>query len=311
MAISSFFALLDDIATVMDDVAVLSKVAAQKTSAVLGDDLALNSQQLIGLSASREIPVVLAVARGSLLNKIIIVPLALLISAILPWLVLPLLMIGGIYLCFEGAEKVLHGFFSRWNKKEADKSHEKHLENILKTPEELLLFERDKIKGAIRTDFILSAEIIVISLGIVASYPLLTRCLVLSGISIFMTVGVYGLVAFIVKLDDLGLYFLNKSNPRLKFKWLGKFLLFFAPNLMKFLSIAGTIAMFLVGGGIVLHGLPFIHHFIDGFFASNLILKNLFQLICEGLLGFSIGTFFVGILHFVKSYFLTTNSLEK
>ncbi|MDH4467669.1 MAG: DUF808 domain-containing protein [Bacteriovoracaceae bacterium] len=283
MAGSSFFALLDDIASIMDDVAILSKLSAQKTSAVLGDDLALNSQQLIGLSAKRELPVVFAVAKGSLINKIIIVPCALLISFFSPGLISPLLMLGGLYLCYEGVEKILHTLFEKKNK--ATKKPSKNLDPLINSKIDLVQLEKDKIKGAIRTDFILSAEIIVISLGITAASPLLTQCFVLASISLLMTVGVYGLVAVIIKLDDLGLHLL----PRPKLAWLGNFFLSFAPKLMKFLSGAGTLAMFLVGGGILVHGILPIHHFLDQMQLSNRFLKLIVTSAGEGLIGIIFG----------------------
>ena len=241
---SSLLALLDDITTVLDDVALLSKMAAKKTSGVLGDDLALNAQQVTGVSADRELPVVWGVFKGSLINKAILVPAALAISAWAPWLVTPLLMIGGAYLCFEGVEKLAH----KWLHTADDDAHEAAL-------------EKDKVKGAIRTDFILSAEIIAITLGTVAEASFMTRVLVLSGIALLMTIGVYGLVAGIVKLDDAGLWLSRKAAA-----WqqaLGRGLLWLAPWLMKALSVAGTAAMFLVGGGILTHGAPFLHHAIQ------------------------------------------------
>lgn len=245
MAGASLLALLDDIATILDDVATMTKVAARKTAGVLGDDLALNAQQVAGVHADRELPVVWAVAIGSLKNKAILVPAALAISALLPWLVTPLLMIGGLYLCFEGveklAEKFLHG--------------SPHAGKGLAS--DLAAFEADetrKIQGAIRTDFVLSAEIIVIALGIVAAKPFITQVIVLVGIGILMTVGVYGIVAAIVKMDDLGLHLATKHS--LTAQRIGRLLLLAAPKLMKLLSVAGTAAMFLVGGGILMHGLP-------------------------------------------------------
>jgi len=249
MAGSSFFALLDDIASVMDDVAILSKVAAKKTSGVLGDDLALNAQQVSGITSNRELPVVYAVAKGSFVNKMIIVPCALLISALAPSFVTILLMIGGAYLCYEGVEKIFHKFFLQ--KEDIKNHHKEHLQHLSMSEDDLIKLEKSKIKGAIRTDFILSAEIIVISLGVVGNFPLLTRSLVLAAIGIVMTIGVYGLVAMIVKIDDLGLY-IQKKNPK---SFLGKFLILLSPKLMRFLSFAGTIAMFLVGGGIIVHGI--------------------------------------------------------
>ena len=256
---SSLLALLDDIATVLDDVAVLSKVAAKKTAGVLGDDLALNAQQVAGVSAAREIPVVWAVAKGSFVNKAILVPAALAISAFAPWLVTPLLMIGGAFLCYEGFEKLAHRFLR--SKEQKDARHAE-LTAALENPAlDLVALERDKIKGAVRTDFILSAEIIAITLGTVASAEFTTQVVVLVGMAILMTVGVYGFVAGIVKLDDLGLWF--SRRPGALAKAAGAGLLWLAPGLMKFLSVAGTAAMFLVGGGILVHGIAPLRHAIE------------------------------------------------
>lgn len=263
MAASSLLALIDDIATILDDVAVMSKVAAKKTAGVLGDDLALNAQQVTGVSADRELPVVWAVAKGSMLNKLILVPAALAISAFLPWAVTPLLMIGGAFLCYEGAEKLAHRFLHRAE----DDAHREALAQAVADPAvDLLALERDKIKGAVRTDFILSAEIIAISLGAASGAPLGTQAAVLSLIAVAMTVGVYGLVAGIVKLDDLGLWLSRRAGAA---AGLGRALLVFAPWLMKALSVAGTAAMFLVGGGILVHGLPWLHHAVQAFAAAG------------------------------------------
>jgi len=252
---SSLFALLDDIATVLDDVSVLTKVAAKKTAGVLGDDLALNAQQVAGVDATRELPVVWAVAKGSLVNKAVLVPAALAISAFAPGLVTPLLVLGGAYLCFEGVEKLAHSLLHRAD----DAAHAARLHAALADPAvDLLALERDKVKGAIRTDFILSAEIIVITLGTVAAEPFGKQLGVLVAISLLMTVGVYGLVAGIVKLDDGGLALTRQGNVAAR--GLGRAILFAAPWLMRTLSVAGTAAMFLVGGGIVTHGAPFLHH---------------------------------------------------
>lgn len=257
---SSLLALLDDIATILDDVAVLTKVAAKKTAGVLGDDLALNAQQVAGVRADRELPVVWAVCKGSLVNKLILVPAALAISAVAPWLVTPLLMVGGAFLCFEGFEKLAHKFLHR---AEDDQAHEAELMQALANPEvDMLALEKDKVKGAIRTDFILSAEIIAITLGTVQASPFVTQFTVLAGVALLMTVGVYGLVAGIVKIDDAGLYLSRQSGSGLQA--LGRGLLRTAPVLMKVLSVAGTAAMFLVGGGILVHGLPFLHHLLEG-----------------------------------------------
>ncbi|MEL6184740.1 MAG: DUF808 domain-containing protein, partial [Myxococcota bacterium] len=252
---TSLLALLDDITTLLDDVASMTKVATQKTAGVLGDDLALNAQQVSGVDPNREIPVVWAVAKGSALNKCILVPAALLISAVAPWAITPLLMLGGAYLCFEGVEKIAHKFLHR-AEHEADK---KKLEEAIHDPEQDLVdVEKQKISGAIRTDFILSAEIVVIALGTVTDATFVERLLVLVGISLVMTIGVYGLVAGIVKLDDLGLAL--KRNESSFAQGLGEAILVGAPYLMRFLSIAGTVAMFLVGGGILVHGIPQLYH---------------------------------------------------
>ena len=261
---SSLLALVDDIASVLEDVALLTKVAAQKTVGVLGDDLALNAQKVSGVAAEREIPVVWAVAKGSALNKAILVPLALAISAFAPWAVSPLLMVGGAFLCYEGFEKLAYKLL---HSKAEDDAQRKHRVAALSDPKvDLVAYEKDKIKGAIRTDFVLSAEIIAITLGTVATAEFLTQVTVLSGIAVIMTIGVYGIVAGIVKLDDLGLYLSTRPG---KFahvrRAVGRGILLTAPYLMKFLSIAGTAAMFLVGGGILTHGIPPIHHWIEDF----------------------------------------------
>ncbi|MGF0333703.1 DUF808 domain-containing protein [Ectopseudomonas toyotomiensis] len=250
MAGSSLLALIDDISTVLDDVATMTKIAARKTAGVLGDDLALNAQQVTGVKADRELPVVWAVAKGSLVNKAILVPAALLISAVAPWLVVPLLMLGGLFLCYEGAEKLLHKLLH----KHEDDEQQAHLEAIADAQVDLVAFERDKIRGAVRTDFVLSAEIIAITLGTVATASFLNQVLVLSGIALLMTVGVYGLVAGIVKLDDAGLYLSQRTSAFAQA--CGRGILRLAPWLMKALSVIGTAAMFMVGGGILSHGLP-------------------------------------------------------
>jgi uncharacterized protein len=260
MAASSLLALIDDIATILDDVALLTKAATKKTAGVLGDDLALNAQQVAGVRADRELPVVWAVAKGSALNKAIIVPAALAISAIAPWAVIPLLMVGGAYLCYEGVEKLAHRLL---HSRQEDTAHHDELVHAVDDPAvDLVAFEKEKIRGAIRTDLILSAEIVVISLGTVAQAPFATRVVVLVGIAAIMTVGVYGLVAGIVKLDDLGAWLGRRAQPALQA--IGRGLLRMAPWLMKALSVAGTAAMFLVGGGIVVHGIAVLHHAIEG-----------------------------------------------
>ena len=255
---TSLFLLLDDIASVLDDVAVLTKVAAKKTAGVLGDDLALNAQQVSGVRANRELPVVWAVAKGSFVNKAILVPAALAINALIPWAVTPLLMIGGAYLCFEGFEKLAHKFLHR-------QAHEsdvlQHRQANADPAVDIVAIEKSKIKGAVRTDFILSAEIIVITLGSVASQGFTTQLSVLVTIAVVMTIGVYGLVAGIVKLDDAGLWLSQRAGALQRA--VGRGLLVAAPWLMKTLSVVGTAAMFLVGGGILVHGVPAVGHALE------------------------------------------------
>ncbi|WP_111874485.1 DUF808 domain-containing protein [Aeromonas bivalvium] len=256
MAGASLLTLLDDIASVLDDVALMTKMAAKKTAGVLGDDLALNAEQVSGVRAERELPVVWAVAKGSFRNKLILVPAAIAISAIIPWLITPLLMLGGAYLCFEGAEKLVHKFLPHGAEEEQGQ--------VDAIPDDLMAFERQKVKGAIRTDFILSAEIIVIALGTVQGASLMLQLSVVAGIAVLMTVGVYGLVGLIVKLDDIGLHLLQKPDGGAVRRALGQGLLATAPRLMHLLALVGTIAMFMVGGGILVHGWPFAHHLIEG-----------------------------------------------
>ncbi|MEP4148072.1 MAG: DUF808 domain-containing protein [Halioglobus sp.] len=255
MAGSSLLLLIDDIAAVLDDVSLMTKVAAKKTAGVLGDDLAVNAEKVTGVRAERELPVVWAVAKGSFLNKLILVPLALLASLFAPWLITPALMAGGLYLCFEGFEKIAHKFL---HGAEEAADHDALVEQLADPSVDLVAFEKNKIKGAIRTDFILSAEIIVLTLGIVAESKFITQVGVLAGIAIVMTVGVYGLVAGIVKMDDAGLYLYEKQGdglwPRF-LRWFGQGLISFAPWLMKALGVIGTVAMFMVGGGIFLHNI--------------------------------------------------------
>ncbi len=263
MAGSSLFLLIDDIAAALDDVAVMTKVAAKQTAGVLGDDLALNAQQVAGVQADRELPVVWAVAKGSLVNKAILVPTALLISAFVPWLITPMLMLGGAYLCYEGVEKLAHKYL---HSEAEEQEHLKELAEAVANPEiDMVAFEKEKIQGAIRTDFVLSAEIIVITLGAVAKAEFITQVAAVASVAIIMTVCVYGFVVFIVKLDDMGLHLLRKQGQgawlSLQHK-LGKGLLLTAPALMKSLAVLGTIAMFLVGGGILTHGLPLVHELI-------------------------------------------------
>jgi uncharacterized protein len=303
MAGASLLTLLDDIAMLLDDVAVLSKVAAKKTAGVLGDDLAVNAEQLSGgLKADRELPVVWAVFKGSMLNKAILVPIALLLSYFLPMVIMPLLMLGGAYLCYEGFEKVWHKFF---HKDEYKEQHKKHVVALQDENIDITLYEKDKIKGAIRTDFILSAEIIIIALGTVADKPITTQISVLIFIAILMTVGVYGLVAGIVKIDDGGLLLIKDKSVSFWAKTkraLGYFMISFAPKLMKFLAVAGTVAMWLVGGSLITHGVPAFHHTIESAtnFAANLpvlpgLLVVITPLLIDLLVGFILGALLVFI----------------
>ena len=300
MAGSSLLALLDDIATVLDDVAVMSKLAAKKTAGVLGDDLALNAQQVSGVKADRELPVVWAVAKGSLLNKAILVPAALLISAFIPWAIVPLLMAGGAFLCFEGFEKLAHRFMHSAEQEKAEL-----LDAVADPTVDLVAFEKSKIKGAIRTDFILSAEIIAIILGIVAEAEFVRQVLVLSGMALLMTVGVYGFVALIVKLDDAGLYLAGRQGAGLSALWrvLGRAVLRLAPWLMKALSVLGTAAMFLVGGDIIVHGLPPVAAFIEQLAHALPVALPGFKAICNGLFGVLVGAAVLALVLLGKRLF--------
>ena len=297
MAVGSLLALLDDIAAVLDDVSLMTKVAAKKTAGVLGDDLAVNAERVLGVRPDRELPVVWAVAKGSFFNKLILVPAALMISAFVPWLITPLLVCGGLYLCFEGAEKLLHGGKSH-SSEEVEAVAQK-----LSDPEcDLAQLERTKIRGAVRTDFILSAEIIVLTLGVVEGQQLLTQLIVLAGISTLMTVGVYGLVAGIVKIDDLGLMLTRKSEEGLfasSMRKLGRGLLWFAPWLMKALGVVGTVAMFLVGGGILLHASHSLTVAVESFGAQFQYLAGLVPMLVGGLLGLLAGALLVKVFEVV------------
>jgi len=284
MAGSSLFALIDDIATLLDDVSVMTKVAAKKTAGVLGDDLALNANQVAGVNADRELPVVWAVAKGSAINKVILVPAALAIAAFAPWAIPPLLIIGGAFLCFEGVEKLAH----RWLHPAEGAADEAALRAAVADESvDMVAFEKDKIKGAIRTDFILSAEIIVIALGTVATQPLVKQFGVLAGISVLMTIGVYGLVAGIVKIDDVGLWLQSKASAAAKA--VGRAMLVGAPLLMKFLSIAGTAAMFLVGGSIFVHNVPVVHHLVQAWAAMTGAASGVVAVLLEALIGVLVG----------------------
>ncbi len=294
---TSLLALLDDITSVLDDIATLTKLATKKTAGVLGDDLALNAQQVTGVAAERELPVVWAVARGSLVNKSILVPAALVISAVAPWAIVPLLMAGGLFLCYEGAEKVLHRLFHSKAAEEARIAERRAA--LADQSVDLVALEKDKIKGAIRTDFILSAEIIVITLGAVAQAPLTTQIGVLVGIALLMTVGVYGLVAGIVKLDDLGLVLTRRTAAALRA--LGRAILRATPWLMKGLSIAGTAAMFLVGGGILAHGVPALEHQVAALFdGTGDLLGALGPALVNALVGLVAGCIVVGVVTLVQ-----------
>ena len=295
MAAASLLALIDDIATILDDVSVMTKVAAKKTAGVLGDDLALNAQQVTGVRADRELPVVWAVAKGSLVNKAILVPLALLISAVAPWAITPLLMLGGLFLCFEGVEKLVHAWRA---KAQGHAVHAELAQAVADESVDLVAREKNKIKGAVRTDFILSAEIIVITLGTVATASMGSRVAVLVGVSLLMTAGVYGLVAGIVKLDDLGLHLARQAQA-----WkagLGRGILGLAPLLMKGLSVVGTAAMFLVGGGILLHGLPTLGHAVQAMSAPLGAWSAVIDAMAGVVLGVLAGAVVAGLLAGVR-----------
>jgi predicted DNA repair protein MutK len=304
MAGSSLLLLIDDIATLLDDVSVMTKVAAKQTAGVLGDDLALNAHQVSGVDPDRELPVVWAVCKGSFLNKLILVPSALLISAFIPWLIIPLLLLGGAYLCFEGSEKLVHKFL---HKESEDEAHYQELVTAVSDPKlDLLQYEKDKIKGAIRTDFVLSAEIIVITLGAVAQSSLKVQIGALSAVAILMTIGVYGFVAGIVKLDDIGLYMIRRPAQS---AWanvkhaVGNFLLWLAPKLMKFLSIAGTAAMFLVGGGILTHNVPVLHHAVTDAAQWLTAAPWLLAAVINALFGVLLGLLVVALVAFYSKLF--------
>lgn len=296
MALASLLTLLDDIASVLDDVATMTKVAAKNTAGALSDDLALNAEQVSGVRASRELPVVWAVAKGSMRNKAILVPAALLISAIAPWAIIPLLMCGGAYLCFEGFEKLAHKFLAHGADQGAE--HARELQALADPAVDLLTLERRKIRGAIRTDFILSAEIVVITLGIVADASFGVQVGVLVGIAALMTVGVYGLVAAIVKMDDAGLY-LDRRGGRFA-KWLGGRLLAAAPLLMKLLSVVGTAAMFLVGGGILVHGIAPLHHLVVHWADTVGAFGGLINMLGNAVVGIVAGAVLVGLFEGVQ-----------
>jgi len=290
MAGASLLSLLDDIATLLDDVAVMTKVAARKTATLVADDLAVNANQVTGIAAKRELAVVWAVAKGAALNKVILIPAALLISAFIPWAIVPLLMLGGAFLCYEGAHKVQQKLFHR----DTDKAEKEELKKAFRDPKvDLVAFEKKKIKGAIRTDFILSAEIIVIALGSVTAATLSVQLGVLIAISALVVVGVYGLVAGIVKIDDLGIRLSQRGGA---IGHLGEWLIDAAPVVMKGLAIVGTLAMFLVGGGIFSHNIPPIEHLFKAWAALTEPLDTVTLLVLDGLIGVVIGTIIVAIL---------------
>ncbi len=304
---SGLLVLLDDIATILDDVAMMTKVATKKTAGILGDDLALNAQQVTGVKSNRELPVVWAVAKGSLGNKAILVPAALLLSAVAAWAIEPLMIAGGAFLCFEGCEKLAHKFF---HPQEEQQHREEHEANVADTTTDIVAAEKAKVRGAIRTDFILSAEIVVITLGSVGTATFMTRVGVLVSISLLMTAGVYGLVAGIVKLDDVGLS-LMRTPPQRSLAAVrartGRLIVTAAPYLMKFLSIAGTAAMFLVGGGILAHGVPALHHWIEAtqanvssFDGIGGVLATLVGMAANGLLGILAGTILLMVVNLFK-----------
>jgi len=306
MAGASLFTLLDDIATILDDVAAMSKVAAKKTAGVLGDDLALNAQQVTGVKADRELPVVWAVAKGSMLNKAILVPAALAISVFIPWLITPLLMIGGAFLCYEGFEKLAHKYLH--SAEEDAQRKAAHKAAVANPQVDLVQMEKDKVKGAVRTDFILSAEIIVISLGTVAGAALGQQVAVLVTIAVAMTIGVYGLVAAIVKMDDAGLHLSKSQNGAAR--GLGKGLLAAAPRLMKVLSVVGTAAMFMVGGGIISHAVPAVHHFSQGVAAAvadvpaaGPVLAFLAPILVDALVGVIVGALVLAVVTLAQRVF--------
>ena len=308
MAGTSLLALIDDIATLLDDVSVMSKVAAKKTAGVLGDDLALNAQQVTGVRAERELPVVWAVFKGSALNKLIMVPAALFLSAVFPWIITPLLMLGGAFLCYEGFEKVAHRLLQKPG--EEQEEHAKRVQALADRKVDMVQFEKQRIRGAIRTDAILSAEIIVIALGTVQDAELAVRIGVVSLIAAVITVGVYGLVAGIVKLDDVGMHLMDKTGESAMVRMqrrFGEMILSFAPVMMKTLSILGTAAMFLVGGGILVHGVPLLAiwlHDIEDLAHGLPVAADLFSgvasLIFNGIAGIVAGGVLVGLQHLVK-----------
>ena len=298
MAAGSLLMLLDDISVLLDDVSVMTKVAAKKTAGVLGDDLALNAEQVSGVKPNRELPVVWAVAKGSFVNKLILVPAALTISYFVPWLITPLLMLGGLFLSYEGAEKVVHKFWPKFIPE--DEEQQARAAANADESVDLVAMEKEKVKGAIRTDFILSAEIIVISLGTLTGVSLLDKSIVLSVIAIAVTIGIYGLVAGIVKIDDLGLHMMQKPGASNTTQKIGQFLLSAAPKLMKVLTIVGTLAMFLVGGGIIVHGINSLHHAVEDLADLTGVFEGLSANLLNGVIGFGIGLVLLFIITMIK-----------
>lgn len=308
MAGASLFMLIDDIATLLDDVAVLTKLAAKKTAGVLGDDLALNAQQVTGVSAARELPVIWAVAKGSLVNKAILVPAALAISALEVWLrgrgidipiIVTLMLIGGGFLCFEGVEKLVHHFFHKHDE-DREMQRQARLEAMTDTSVDVVALEKEKVSGAIRTDFILSAEVIVLTLGIVAAASFGQQVMTLIAIALAMTVFVYGLVGGIVKIDDLGLWLSHKGGVSAV---IGRGLMASAPILMKVLSVVGTLAMFLVGGGIVVHNVPAVHHAVAALLPQSGWGQSIGNALATLVVGVVVGALVLGVVSLVNRLF--------
>lgn len=306
MAGTTLLALIDDIAALLDDVAVMSKVATKKTASVLGDDLAVNAEKVTGVRTDRELPVVWAVAKGSFKNKFLLVPSALAISAFIPWLIIPLLIFGGLFLCYEGIEKIWHHYA---HCKGEQQHHQELVEAINNSETDMIAFEEKKIKGAIRTDLILSAEIIVITLGVVSAEPFITQVGVVCTIALMMTIGVYGLVAGIVKLDDAGLYLHRQANAASQL--MGRIIIWLAPKLMKCLSLFGTLAMFLVGGGIISHNIKTLHilsQYLTELVSSTAIIGNVFSaatpLLFDLLLGVILGITALLLVNFYRYVFM-------
>ncbi len=284
---SGFFALLDDIAVLMDDVAAMTKISTKKTAGILGDDLAVNAEKASGFSPSRELPVLWAITKGSALNKVIILPIAFLLSAFLPWAVTVILVLGGLYLAYEGAEKIYHFLFPV---KHENNIKEALQENVNISDEAILALEKTKIKSAIVTDFILSVEIVIIALGTVIGKDLLFQILVVTAVAIIATIGVYGIVAMIVRMDDLGLRFIKLSKGKGVLFAIGNLLVKGLPLIVKSLGVIGTIALVLVAGGIFVHNVEFLHHFLDS-------LPSILQ---EFIVGLVVGFVVLMLVMFVK-----------